>query len=252
MDVGLEQGIMPNQKGAEKLQNIVSNIEAQKTAAIDALGGNQQVITANQALRNVPELQTQYTARSPFPQDALDEIGNLNAKFIQQQGSELGLKHAMEVKKGLQKGTIYGKGTSLQGDIISDWHKQVARGINDSAWEIISQQYPELRSLNKTEGTLLSLQDDINNAAKRIAKRDILGIGLPIKTGVGAKIGELTGLPGLGTLTGAVFGILDTPTIKAKLAILRNKARKQIIWNEAHNKLLSARLVGQAFEGENE
>ena len=83
-----------------------------------------------------------------------------------------------------------------------------------------------------------------------------MGIGLPIKTGVGTVVGKVTGLPGLGTTVGIMAGVLDTPSVKAKLAIAINKARQKSLRDSLNNlsktKLVGLRMAEQAMGGNGE
>jgi len=77
------------------------------------------------------------------------------------------------------------------------------------------------------------LMDALEQPIGRISNRDMTGIGVPIKTGVGGMIGEglgsAMGVPGLGTAAGTalggIWGVIDSPVIKSRLAIQLNKIK---------------------------
>jgi len=93
--------------------------------------------------------------------------------------------------------------------------KAMARGAKE---EIVAQ-IPELAELNAKDSTLINLEKVLFKAVNRIENRDLMGIGIPIKMAAGASTGRL------GPIIGAAVGLLDTPTIKANIAIAMYKAR---------------------------
>ena len=94
----------------------------------------------------------------------------------------------------------------------------VARAAKEALEEII----PEIKLLNATEGALIDLQTHIERASARITNRDLLGIGMPIKGTMGGVVG---GYPG--ATAGLALGLLDTPIVKSKIAIVLNRLKKQ-------------------------
>mgnify|MGYP001586670474 FL=1 len=76
--------------------------------------------------------------------------------------------------------------------------------------------------LNKQEGALIELGEALEKAANRITNRDIIGIGVPIKGGLGGVVGGWKGAAG-----GVAVGLLDTPAIKSKLAIVLNRLKEK-------------------------
>jgi hypothetical protein len=66
---------------------------------------------------------------------------------------------------------------------------------------------------------LINLEKVLFKAVNRIENRDMVGIGVPIKVATGAMHG------GVGALLGLVAGLVDTPAIKAHIAIALHKAR---------------------------
>ncbi|MCK5614459.1 hypothetical protein KAR91_72010, partial [Candidatus Pacearchaeota archaeon] len=72
------------------------------------------------------------------------------------------------------------------------------------------------------DGSLIALRKEIEKSASRISNRDMAGIGVPIKGGAGGVVGGK-----LGMAIGLGIGLLDTPTIKAKLAIVANSLKKK-------------------------
>ena len=94
--------------------------------------------------------------------------------------------------------------------------------IARSAKESLEEIFPEIKLLNKKEGAMIELNNALERAAGRIANRDIWGIGVPIKGTAGGSVAGPTGLA-----IGIGIGLLDAPTVKAKLAIVANRLARQ-------------------------
>ena len=86
--------------------------------------------------------------------------------------------------------------------------------IASEARSFLEEIIPEIKQINSREGSLIELKKAIEKSAGRITNRDLIGIGVPIKT--------ITGTVADGTFGGAAgltLGILDTPAVKARLAM---------------------------------
>ena len=119
---------------------------------------------------------------------------------------------------------------------------------------------PEIKGLNKKYGPMKDLEESLGKAiSQRIINRDIMGIGLPIKAVAGSGAGAaMAGGMGaaVGTGVGLVLGIIDTPTVKAALAIMIDRmqkagkivpGRKTEILNKL-NKLMTPEIMSGAFQ----
>lgn len=235
--VGLEQGIMPNEAGLEKLKGRIAQIESTVGEAIESAGGNAKQLASQDILKYVPDILDEYAKKSIVPSESIDIIKSATDKFISEHGDFVGLEHALQLKKGLYedlKGK-YGVQTTAPRELV-DTYKSIARGLKDSIYDAVLESHPELRLLGQEESHLLGLKGAIEQGAQRIAKRDIMGIGLPLKTGVAASIGKMTGSAMAGTLVGITAGVMDTPMVKARLAIALNKSRRIKLINEAKAK----------------
>lgn len=121
------------------------------------------------------------------------------------------------------KQNIYGKvdyGTRKQTGTMAQ--EEVYKGMGRAAKEALQEQVPGIAELNAQQGALINLLPNLERAASRIENRDILGIGSPIKTGVGQSIG---GVPG--AVVGAGTSIFDMPRVKSKAALDLYKKQQQ-------------------------
>jgi len=226
ISIGLDEGILPNEGGLEKLNKTVSEIEGVQETAVSAK--MPYFVSKDEALQHVPDIIAEYQKKSVFPAESKSIIESATKKFIEEHGDWISLDHAVNMKKGIYEDLRgkYGKQTTAPSEMV-DWNKAVARGLKDSVYKAVVDANPSLKALGEKEGALLGLKSAIESGAQRISKRDIMGIGVPIKTGVGMAVGKAIGSETVGALAGAAAGIIDTPIVKARLAVALNKSRKK-------------------------
>jgi len=95
--------------------------------------------------------------------------------------------------------------------------KAVASGLKQE----LETLYPEIKGLNMEEGRLLSFLDPYNRAIGRIQNRDIVGLGMQTAPVAGKALSGNA----IGAAATTAAKLIDTPAIKARLAILLNAAR---------------------------
>lgn len=216
---GLSESIMPNEKGLVKLQSKISDLnKAIDDKIVSAAEKGATVSTADIATR-LDDLK-QFYSNTIGSQEFLDDIAKIEEMFKAQEGTTIPIARAQQIKKNTY--TLLRKHYGEMKAVGIESRKQLARGIREE----ISKQYPEIDALNKADKALIELEESVARAAARIANRDIIGLGMTAKTGAGGVVDVITGTKGAGALAGITLGLLDTPSIKAKLAIVLNKARK--------------------------
>jgi hypothetical protein len=252
---GLEEGILPNEPGIGKVEKAIGGIEEKTIGSITEASGAGTKVTKEQALRHVSEVidNAKDLKYSPYPKESLDIIKDATTKFIEEFGDNLDVLTAHKAKKAFyaQNRPKYGKQTGVVPNEQVITEKAIARGLKDSVYEALADKHPELRALGEKEGALVGLKSAIEQGAQRITRRDILGIGVPIKTGVASWIGSKFGSPALGTVVGITAGVIDTPAVKARLAVALHRAKKMKLVNERNARLrMGSRLAGELLEDE--
>ena len=102
--------------------------------------------------------------------------------------------------------------------------EQTMKAIARSAKEQIEELIPEIKALNAKYGTIVDVQEKIQNpAAARVGNRDLVGIGMPVKVTAGAALDGTTG----GVFSG-LLGMVDAPVTKSNLAVATNRAGKAV------------------------
>jgi hypothetical protein len=92
---------------------------------------------------------------------------------------------------------------------------EAQKGIAIAARDMLEEWMPELRIDNTKLGNWLEAEPAIRRAINRIENRDVVGIGLPIKTMAAGPLG-------------LIQAILEMPKTKTRLALLINEARSKM------------------------
>ena len=120
--------------------------------------------------------------------------------------------------------------------------KVIARGAKDVLVELI----PGIKKLNKNYGPLKELYKALDQKAGRISNYDLIPAAVTWKTGMGY---AATGGSTMGAAGGMALGLLDTPVVKAKLAILvKGMQKRGLTVNPESIALLGIFQAGRAKE----
>lgn len=248
---GLSEGILPNEKGLNKLNNLIGEIDERIMGPIEEASKAGKTISKEDALRHVSDVMenAKNLKYNPYPKESLEIIEEATKKFVNEYGDKIDILTAQKAKKAFysQNRQKYGRQTGATPGEQIVTEKAIARGLKDSIYDSLVEKYPDLKSLGEKEGALINLRAAIEQGSQRIARRDIFGIGVPIKAGVGTVVGAKTGSPTLGTIVGVAAGVLDTPIVKSRLAIALNRANQMKIVNERMAKIrIGSRTIGEA------
>jgi hypothetical protein len=217
----LENRIMPTVQGLDSLREKINVINDEITKKINMATDQGKKIPLGALFTKLKELRKDaLLSGEPIAQRrAIDNI----AKQISIANRKIGRKEFTPAEVQKLKQNIYKETESLYSKASQKPIKGEAKqAIAKAAKESLEDLFPEIKNLNKNEGSLIALRKELEKSASRISNRDLLGIGVPIKGGAGGAIG---GVPGL--LGGAVIGLFDTPKVKAKLAIVMNSLKKK-------------------------
>jgi len=218
----LKYDITPTIKGVNKTRSMIDNINADIVSKIDAATQTGQQIPIDRLFQDFGDLQKQVLSESGHPIQSAKAVLRIE-KEIRKANEVLGRTgltpmQAQKLKQGIYKELQSYYSSVKESPAAAKAQQTVARAAKEALEEII----PEIKMLNAQEGSLIELHDAIQKSSSRIQNRDILGIGIPLKTGAG---GVVAGVPGA---AGALaLGLLDTPAVKAKIAITLNNLRKK-------------------------
>jgi hypothetical protein len=224
MEKGVEKGILPTEGGLEKLGGIIDASEAKVDSIIKGSKGRIKTIDVADSLDSLIDSYD----KSGMPPEQYQGIVDVKNKVLSQ-GNYISIEDAQMFKKNTYK--FIRKHYGELSTAVIEAQKAVAHDVMDR----IAKQHPEVDLLNKQEGPMVELEHQIQRATKRIGNRDIIGIGVPIKAMAaraiggaagGAGAGYAAGSPITGAIAGLAIGIMDTPTVKAALAIALDRASK--------------------------
>jgi len=219
--LALDESIMPTVKGLDKLRDKIDNLNTEIAAKIDAAVDSGERIPVDKLFKHFDELKEKYSL-SGKPMTNLRAIDRVKKEIKKAQElygrDELTPKQAQKIKQQIYRDLESHYSSVKESPAAAQAQKAVARAAKESIEEII----PEIKELNRTDGALIQLRHSIERSAARIANRDLIGIGTPIKATMGGVAGGYGGAIG-----GTVLGILDTPQVKARLSIVLNKLKKK-------------------------
>lgn len=211
----LDEGITPTEKGVNKAYDTIHAINSKIDNLIDAATNSPNGwVNSDRVFKYVDDVIDDlggFKESAPrnikAAQNVVDEFkDHLNKENI----TTVTARELQEFKKDLYQ--------SIDFDIrqsSAQWGtNQMRRGMAKAAKEDIEGMVPEVHNLNAREGRILESLDPLEQAASRIERRDLMGIGIPIKAAAGEAMA-----PGGGWMPGAILGAMDTPKIKSGAAV---------------------------------
>lgn len=239
----LDNAIMPTAKGLDSVREKINEFNTKITGLIDDATEAGEKIPVNALFKEFGQLRGAISSEPIARRSAIKKVAkDIHRDFTEIRGKDfLTPREAQALKQDVYK-TTEGYYNSLKNSPARVEAKHaVARAAKDSLEKI----FPEIKELNRKEGALIDLKKQLEKSASRIANRDLIGIGVPIKGSLGAA----TGGP-IGAAAMAGIGMLDTPKVKARLAIVANRLReKGIMFSEDSNLSKFLNLApGEAIE----
>ena len=222
-NTALENRIMPTVKGLDKVRNSIDSLNTKISDLIDTADKNNRKIPIGNLFNDFKKLYNEANL-SGEPISSRKAITNIKNQ-IETINESLGKKELLPSEIQTLKKNIYQETENFYSKMMDRPFKIKAKQlIARNAKESLEKIFPEIKQLNKKEGSLIELRNELEKSANRITNRDIFSIGLPIKGGLGAAIGHVPGL-----ISGLTLGLIDTPNVKSKLAIVLNDLRKKNI-----------------------
>lgn len=236
----LKHDIAPSIKGVNAVNDKIGEINRKITDYIEGATSQYQMENAftlenlgqgisSKSVRGMPvdelfkdfeALKTEVMKASSKPMSDVRAINNIE-KQIREANEILGRGELSPVEAQKLKQKIYRDISSQYAQFKnSPASAKAQKSIARAAKEYLEEIFPEIKQLNADEGALIELRDAVQKSANRITNRDLIGIGAPLKAGAGGVAG---GAPG--AVAGYILGILDTPSVKSKLALAANRLK---------------------------
>lgn len=215
----LDNRILPTLKGLDKARNKINEFNSKITELIDTATSQGSKIPVNRLFSEFGQLRKQMSGEPITRGRQISRVAKEIHAFHKKKGKKaLSIKEAQELKQAIYRETE-GYYNSLRN---SPARIEAKQAVAKAAKESIEDLFPEIKQLNRNEGSLIQLRKELEKVSSRISNRDLLGIGVPIKGGAG---GAVAGVPGL--VSGLAVGLFDTPQVKAKLAVVLNSLQKK-------------------------
>jgi hypothetical protein len=221
VDTILDEGVLPNEKGVRQLGETQRDLNDQLDVLIgDATRRGGSVPTAR-VTAGLPKVRAKMGGPTLEAAADLKDIDAAELAFLEHMAktgrSRMTVQDLQDFKTDAYKRINFGRSQQKAKIGTEEAYRDMAREARGA----IEDFAPEVAPINRRWGDIEQAEPVLERAAGRIGNRDMLGIGVPIKAGVGAAIG---GAPG--AMLGAVTGALDAPMIKARLARSLEKLRK--------------------------
>lgn len=219
---GLKYGIVPSQKGLDKIDSMLSDIDQKIGPVIDSASAAGGTVKRDRILRGLNELASPSGPFYHSDQRAanLSRLNKIKENVLANYGEDIPVADAQKLKQNVQRSLS--KDYTKLSDVTKTGRKSLGHDIRMS----LVEAYPELAPLNQGASELINLQKAIEAAIPRIESKDLFGLSGAAKTGTGAIAGNVLGAPEVGTLLGMITAAADIPSVKARLAIALDKARR--------------------------
>lgn len=224
---GLKEGAIPTEsigvfgkwmgmKGHDQIVNKITQLDDGVSGIIERAMTKGDTVSARTVASGLEDMIAKGQRLEKVDPAFLEAIKKVKTEFLSGPDA-IPVKTAQEMKRHIYKvyQDYYGApdaiGAYIQGK------KALASGLKSE----LEKQYPQISALNMEEGQLLNFLDPFNRAIGRIANRDIVGLGMQVAPTTGAALG---GQPA--AFASSIAKLADTPAIKARLAILLNRAKE--------------------------
>lgn len=243
IETALANQIMPTSKGMEKAERIVDYYDDRVSNIIDDLTSSGEKVPRRVVFNKLKELRKELGGVSIDSTDDLKKINKVARKYelgLKKQGKDfLTASDLQKLKRSVYKSINYKK-SQQKGSMAK---QKAYKAIAQSAREQIEAMYPGIKNLNAKEGAMLELMDAIEVSASRIERRDLIGIGTPLK----AMAGSAAGGPA-GAAAGIAAGIADMPRIKAKIALALRQAQQKGLVSPKRTATLESLMTANEFQ----
>jgi len=228
--LGMEDWITPNMKGLRKVNDKINIVNQEIGSLIDRATATGEKIQVDRLFDDFDDLKQTHLAESGEglkAKKAIEEIEQEIRGANKELGREaLSAQEAQRLKVKIYKDlkTYYQREGSVPAG------KEAQQMVAKQAREFIEALTPEIKDVNALHSDYKKLWAEVEDAAKKVEKTDLLPFSTAVKATAGAAIGgKLFGAAGAttGGALGFTLGFIDSnPTIKANLAIILDKATK--------------------------
>lgn len=214
INTGLEHRLSPTNSGVAKGSAVLADLDLEIDRLVTLADETGEKIPKQRLFRYLAESRKKFGGVKLDATDDLNRINSVAKRFDEHLKSidqdMLTPVEVQDFKKAVYARVKYDKPAGRTREATEHAQKGMARAAKEEM-EILS---PELKDVNAEWGEVKEWLDQSEKSAGRIQNRDLIGIGVPIK----AMAGEAA-MGGGGAIMGALHGIVDSPRLKAAVAI---------------------------------
>jgi hypothetical protein len=217
-NTALNDRIIPNMKGMDKIHDKINNLNSQIDSRIEEVARSGDILDVDDLIDGLDELWEGDFFLSGKPLDArraIEEVKNQISDSVNEvKGGSLTPQDVQKLKK-----KIYKDLSTYYGGILDSPASQTAQMVvARNAMNFLNKLDPAIKSLNKKEGAYIELRNAIEHEARSLQNKH-LAAGLSSKPAyMGRLLGGQTGM-----LSGLTLGLLDSNNVKTRLAILYHR-----------------------------
>lgn len=217
INTGLREGAVPNLKGYEKILEKVDGLNKQVEDIISKAAGNNESVSSTAVATRLDALLAKGDRLQKVDPKFKESIEKVKAELLNGP-DQIPVAQAQEMKRHIYKVYRDYYGIDDATAALVQGKKAVARGFKEE----IESLHPEIKGLNLTEGELINFLDPFGRAVARIQNRDLVGLGMQMAPMTAS---ALTAGSSAAAKMGMIAKLVDTPSIKARLAILLHRAK---------------------------
>lgn len=181
LDTQLNEGIRTSEKGLEKSQKAVADINREIREKIVLLTDEGAVVDKGNVLVPAEKWRDVEMKKQPLPAKPREQINSIIEEFRDSNPDKLTLQQSQTFKQTINKELDdFYKAVHHSPDktaqLAQAWVNKTKGKIADGLRNEISEVFPEVKSLNQREGSLIQLNKSLERSLNRIGNRDILSL----------------------------------------------------------------------------
>jgi len=217
----LNNQVLPTIRGLNTLQKRITDINTKITRKIDAATTTGKKMSIDDIFKDFKKISKEESWGGK-PKEGMAAVAETE-KNLREIWNELGRTEMTPAQAQAFKQKIYQEVEGFYSKVNdSPVSVKAQAAMARAAKEFLEEIYPEIKQMNANEGEMIELLNALERSSSRIANRDFIGIGVPIK---GITGGTMGGVPG--GMAGIIIGIADAPLPKAQLALIGHKLQQQ-------------------------
>lgn len=217
----LDEGIMPTSKGLEQISSKLTNLDARLNKIVDDATDRGVLIPKKALFVELKSLRKGLGGVNIRAGENIKQIDNIVAGFDQQLKkigkSKLTPREVQDLKRNAYKQLKFDVSQQSARFAETEAEKGIIRGAKKSLESID----PNVVKINRREGDLLQLGDELEQVVSRLDNRNLISLDTAVKV----TAGTATGSP-VGAAAGVGAAVLGAPRVKARTALILENIRK--------------------------